>query len=85
MVVVEISGMACVSDRMGRGRVDVGVGGAEDVLLFHFFKLLVEDVGDVLWGCLWDIDVNQECAGGGSVVRVDSCEVNVVDELRCVV
>ncbi len=46
---------------------------------------MTENGGGVFWGGLWDIYVDQEGTGSGRVVGVNSCEVEVIDELRCVV
>jgi hypothetical protein len=52
---------------------------------FHFIELITEDGGDVFWGGLWDVYVDQEGTDSGRVVGVYACEVEVVDKLRYVV
>ncbi len=77
--------MVCVGKEVSRDGVGVVVGGAEDVVFIHFVEMITKDGGDVCRGCLWEIYVDQECTGSGRVVGVNACEVEVIDELRCVV
>ena len=59
--------------------VGVSVGGVEDVVLFLFVELMTKDGGDVFWGGLWDIYIDQEGSGSGRVVGVNSSEAEVFD------
>ena len=65
--------MVCVCEGMNRDRVGVGVGGAQYVVFLHFFELITQDGGDVFWGGLWDVYVDQEGAGRGRVIGVYAC------------
>ena len=85
LVIVKTGCVICVGKGVRRDRVDVDVGGGEDLMFLHFFKLVTEDCDDVVYSGLWDIDVDEEGASCSGVIGVDACEVKVIDEFRCVI
>jgi len=59
--------------------------GSLNPLIAHFVKLSNDDVGDVVWCELWDVEMDHEGTGHCRVRRVDTGEVEVVDKVWQVV